>query len=301
MKLVSPLRYPGGKASLSGFLTDIIDLNDMRGAIYFEPYAGGAGAALTLLDSEVVSSIFINDVDRRVFAFWKSALHENERFVDKVMSISLTIDEWYRQRTVCLSPELHSLFDTGFSAFFMNRCNRSGVLSGAGPIGGYKQNGKWRLDARFNRETLAERLIALGRAKDRICVSNLDAIDFLETCLPKSEARKNVFVYLDPPYVNRGQRLYFNSYDQGDHAKVAKYLVEQETLLWVMSYDDTNLIRDLYKQYQICLLPIRYSLQKKYATRELVIAPERVMMPRSCKVSGIEMSMVDQCIGGATQ
>jgi DNA adenine methylase len=230
MRFASPLRYPGGKACLTGFLTDVIEVNDLRGSAYYEPYAGGAGAALSLLRDGVVSEIFINDADERVNAFWVSALGDSERFVDRVLSAPLTIKEWYRQREVCANPGAYDRFDVGFAAFFMNRCNRSGVLTGAGPIGGLEQKGEWKLGVRFSREPLAERILKLARVREQIHITQLDAIDFLKSTLPLGRGRKKVFVYLDPPYVHKGQRLYLNSYETKDHAKLARY-INGETLL----------------------------------------------------------------------
>jgi len=74
MQYYSPLRYPGGKASFKSFLDDVILLNDLQEGKYYEPYAGGAGAALGLLMSGRVSELFLNDADIRVFAFWRSLL-----------------------------------------------------------------------------------------------------------------------------------------------------------------------------------------------------------------------------------
>ena len=178
MNPTSPLRYPGGKGCLVGLLSDVIDLNNLRGCAYFEPYAGGAGAALELLRKETVSEVFINDADFRVGAFWESVLGKTERFVDEIFRVPLSIEEWRRQQSVCANPEKHTRFQAGFAAFYMNRCNRSGVLTGAGPIGGYAQTGKWKLGVRFNREALAERVLVLGRMRDRIHVSNGDALEF---------------------------------------------------------------------------------------------------------------------------
>lgn len=288
MRFVSPLRYPGGKASLAGFLANVIDRNDLRGCGYYEPYAGGAGAAIGLLRSQVVSEIFINDADERVSSFWQSALNESDRFVSKVLSAPLTIGEWYRQREICANPRAHKRFDVGFAAFFMNRCNRSGVLTGAGPIGGLEQSGKWRLDVRFSRAPLAERILTLARMKDRIHLSQLDAIDFLKSKLPCGQGRRSVFVYLDPPYVNKGQRLYMNAYEAKDHAYLASYLDSQHVLPWLMSYDDTELIRDLYVHHQVFPLPVRYSLQKKRRANELIVAPHRMALPTACRVHGTE-------------
>ena len=185
MRYASPLRYPGGKAGLAGFLTDLIDLNDLRGCIYYEPFAGGAGAALTLLQKEIVSKLFLNDADQRIYAFWSSALQESERFVEKIQTVPLTIEEWHRQHDICARPELHRKFEVGFATFFMNRCNRSGVLTGSGPIGGYRQTGNWRMNVRFNRSALTERILALARLKNFIHLSWDDAIDFLKSKLPR--------------------------------------------------------------------------------------------------------------------
>lgn len=288
MKLVSPLRYPGGKSLLTNFLTDIIDLNELRGCVYYEAYAGGAGAALNLLKDDVVSEIFINDADERIHAFWDSALNQSDNFANEILSVPLTIDEWHQQRKVCTHPSGHSRFKIGFAAFYMNRCNRSGVLSGAGPIGGHGQNGKWRLDVRFNREPLVERILNISRLKRRIHLTHLDALEFLKTCLPGSRGRNRVFVYLDPPYVNKGQRLYLNAYNESDHAKLARYIQSQSTLPWIMSYDDTDLVRNLYINQQVANLPIRYSLQEKRSARELIIAPYRLALPRICRINGQE-------------
>ena len=294
MKFASPLRYPGGKACLTGFLTDVIELNNLSGCAYYEPYAGGAGAALSLLRNGVVSQIFINDADERVNAFWVSALGESERFVDKVLTAPLTMTEWYRQREICANPGAHNRFDVGFAAFFMNRCNRSGVLTGAGPIGGLEQKGEWKLGVRFSREPLAERILKLASVRNQIHITHLDAIDFLKSTLPLGRNRRKVFVYLDPPYVHKGQRLYLNSYETRDHAQLARYMKGQVTLPWIMSYDDTDVVRELYCDQQLTSLPIRYSLQTKRSAKELIIAPYRVLLPSACTIQGKEAVLTSE-------
>lgn len=294
MRFASPLRYPGGKACLSGFLTDVIEMNDLRGCSYYEAYAGGAGAALSLLRDGLVSNIFINDADERVNAFWVSALEESERFVDRVLSAPLTMKEWYRQREICANPGAYDRFDVGFAAFFMNRCNRSGVLTGAGPIGGLEQKGEWKLGVRFSRKPLAERIMKLARVREQINITRLDAIDFLKSNLPRGGDRKKVFVYLDPPYVHKGQRLYLNSYETKDHAQLARYIKGQHNLPWIMSYDDTDVVRELYFDQQLTSLPIHYSLQTKRCAKELIIAPHRIELPGAFKLQGKEAVLASE-------
>ena len=283
MKLLSPLRYPGGKAGLAPFLTDVLDLNDLRGVNYYEPYAGGAGAALSLLSENVVRRIFINDADWRVYAFWKTVLDEPNWFVDKIMTAKLDLAEWRSLRETCLSPQGKSLREVGYAAFYMNRCNRSGVLN-SGPIGGYEQSGEWKLDVRFTKPTLIERILEITKMRSAIEVSNQDAVLFLKEKLPTGNGRKNAFVYLDPPYVVKGQRLYLNAYEKDDHGEIAAYMRKQKILPWVMSYDDTELVRRLYQRQQMAFLPINYSLQEKRSTYELVIAPHHVRLPRTMRI-----------------
>ncbi len=298
MRAISPLRYPGGKSILADFLTNVVDLNDLRGCTYYEPYAGGAGAALKLLKDEVVSEIYINDADPRIYAFWYSVLNDSDNFTNEIRSVPLTMDEWRQQQEICANPTKSGTFELGFAAFYMNRCNRSGVLSGAGPIGGHEQKGKWRMDVRFNRTPLIERILSISRLKERIHLFSLDALGFLKKCLPASRGRTRVFVYLDPPYVNKGQRLYLNAYDERDHAKLARYIRGQTTLPWIMSYDDTALVRKLYFDLQLANLSIPYSLQEKRSANELIIAPKHVTMPRSCQISGKSVLVRTIRVGG---
>ena len=224
MRYDSPLRYPGGKASLADFLGRVIELNNLSGCSYFEPFAGGAGAALRLLRQNVVSELHLNDRDYRITAFWNAALNEPERFVDAILSVPVSIAEWKRQQRVYLSTDTSKPFDLGFSAFYLNRCNRSGVLSGAAPIGGYGQTGKWRIDARFYRENLAERVLAVSRKREQIHITNMDAITFLVKHLPRGHERKRVLAYLDPPYWSNGNRLYMNFYKDRDHKNLSRYI-----------------------------------------------------------------------------
>ena len=137
----SPLRYPGGKAALAAFLARAIELNGLAGCSYFEPFAGGAGAALRLLKAEVVSEIHLNDWDPCIAAFWNAALTESERFAAAIQSVPLNISEWRRQQSIYAGGGNGNAFELGFATFYLNRCNRSGMLSGAGPIGGYEQTG----------------------------------------------------------------------------------------------------------------------------------------------------------------
>ena len=153
----SPLRYPGGKSRLIDFIKSIIDQNSLKGGTYIEPFSGGAAIALALAIDGYMERIVINDYDRSIYAFWYSILHHTDAFIDKIRNTSLSIEEWHIQRAIQQNKQNVNLFDLGFSTFFLNRTNRSGVLK-AGVIGGLNQTGSYKIDARYNKEQLTERI-----------------------------------------------------------------------------------------------------------------------------------------------
>jgi DNA adenine methylase len=95
-------------------------------------------------------------------------------------AVPLSVKEWLKQRRIYQNPTDHSELQLGFSAFYLNRCNRSGIIANAGVIGGLQQTGSWKIDARFNRVELERRIHKIALYADRISVHNLDALNFLE-------------------------------------------------------------------------------------------------------------------------
>lgn len=264
--LTSPLRYPGGKAKLFGFFCSLIKENNLLGSHYCEPYAGGAGLALKLLSAGLVETVALNDVDEAVWAFWHTALHENDELVGRIRSATLTIDEWYQQREVWRARNLQDPVSLGFAAFYLNRTNRSGIIEGAGPVGGYAQAGKWRLDARFDRTKQADAVAALAPFRSQISVSRLDALDFVK----QSFARHNSLTYLDPPYYVKGSKLYRNSYVHDDHAQVRDLVTAYRDAAWVVSYDSVPPIIDLYASFDPIFYSLNYSAGAVGTGREVI-------------------------------
>jgi DNA adenine methylase len=152
LRYVSPLRYPGGEAKLAGFVARLLEKNDLIGGPYLEAYAGGASVALALLLHGRISHAHINDIDPAIYAFWHSVLERPEDLSRMVSSRRVSVAEWRRQRAIQRAPASHDLLELGFSTFFLNRTNRSGIICSGGMIGGATQRGKWKLNARFNGE-----------------------------------------------------------------------------------------------------------------------------------------------------
>ena len=274
---LSPLRYPGGKGSLTPVIEAILYANRLQGGTYVEPFAGGAAVALGLLIGEHVDQIVINDFDPRVHAFWSSILWQNTRFQAMLKNTPLTIEEWEQQRAIYLHPTKYSGLKIGFAAFYLNRCNRSGIMVNGGPIGGRHQSGKWKMDARFNRDGLAESVERIHEKRDQIRIAGLDCIELLDQ-LEQDYAGKHILVYLDPPYFRQGPRLYFSSFDCEAHAKLAERM-KSFTLPWVITYDNVPEIRPLYQWANVRPFGLRYSAYEQRTGGELLIWPDSVDMP----------------------
>lgn len=275
MHFPSPLRYPGGKLKLALYIKLLIETNQLTDGEYAEVYAGGAAVALSLLFEDFVRHIHINDLDPGLYAFWSAVLDHNDEMVKRVRETTVTMDEWRRQRAIAQSPAPDPL-DLAFATLFLNRTNRSGIITG-GPIGGYAQAGTWRLDARFRREDLVKRIEKVGRHRSRISLYRLDGSDFLKTIAPNLP--DGTLIYLDPPYYVKGQKeLYANFYRPEDHAAISA-LVQGLNLPWLVSYDDAPEIRALYAARTLVPYGIPYAAQERYRGREVAFFADSLEPP----------------------
>jgi DNA adenine methylase len=275
LKTSSPLRYPGGKANLSDFLRSIITRNNIENGVYFELYAGGAGAALELLFSGIIDKIVLNDADYHIYAFWHSILNETDAFIALINETNIDLDAWFLQREIYGNPDNHSILEVGFSTFFLNRTNRSGILPKAGPIGGFGQDGKYKIDARFNKLDLIKRIRKIHSFRDKIEIHNEDTLSFIAQNLDRF-ADNNSFIYLDPPYYNKGKSLYLNFYTHDDHEKLRDLLSQIRRFNWIVSYDDVAPIKELYNGFRTSLIDLNYSLQNKRKTTEFCIYSDNI-------------------------
>ncbi|HVX00843.1 MAG TPA: DNA adenine methylase [Candidatus Babeliaceae bacterium] len=284
----TPLRYPGGKQRLAPFVTEILVANDLIGAHYVEPYAGGAGAALELLITKKVSSIHLNDSSRAVYAFWYSVLNHSEEMCRLITAASLTIEEWRIHKNVVDQPNKHRLLDLGFSTFYLNRCNRSGILS-AGVIGGLNQTGNYKMDARFSRTNLIEKIENIAIRKKNISISNLDAEAFINRYNPNFDDK--TFMYLDPPYYIKGNDLYLNFYKPEDHARLSDMIQTGINCKWILSYDAADEVLALYQQRNHFVYDLQYNASRVYKGREVFIFSDDLVIPHTSKTEYINSAL----------
>lgn len=272
--MLSPLRYPGGKTSLHKLIANIIHINGMAGCEYVEPYAGGCGLALALLGRGIVKAIHINDVDPAIWSFWHCVLERANELISLIEDTPVTMEEYLKAKRLYHSA-INTL-DRGFATFFLNRVHRSGVFEGASVIGGLMQTGKYKMDCRYNKSVLIERIRKIAEFHDQIYLSNLDAIDFMKLINRKIT---QTFVYLDPPYWGPGNTLYPYHYQAEDHKALADWIPALEHP-WILSYDDRAEIEALYWMYPRCRHDAKYSAGTKRIESEMMIFSPHLQLPK---------------------
>jgi len=260
---------------MSSLLRRIRRLNGLGSLDVAEPFAGGAGASLSLLYQEETSRIHLNDMDPAVHDFWWTLVNRPKPFLKMLDDATLSIEEWHRQRTIYQREEGISRLRRGFSAFFLNRCNRSGIILNGGPIGGIDQRGRWKIDARFNKADLRRRCEKVAEYRERITVSGIDGISFIDRFDPQS-----VFYFIDPPYFVKGSLLYMNRLEADYHAKLASTLKNMADAAWVVTYDDCPEIRELYRGWaNVRPFELRYVAAERRRGEEILIAPKWMELP----------------------
>lgn len=276
----SPLRYPGGKTKLYPYINKILDSNPMNEITYIEPYAGGCGLALSLLFNSKVKNIIINDYDYAIYAFWHSVLNNSEELCEKIIATPVTLEQWDIQKHIYINYTQYNITDVGFSTFFLNRTNRSGIING-GIIGGREQlNEKYKINCRYNKDSLTKKIRQIATYRDNITLYNHDAIELIETVI-NDLPDENVFIYFDPPYVNKGPQLYANHYSFQNHEELYYCITENVRQPWFVTYDFTNEISRLYQDYRQDIIDIQYSAGTSKKGTELAIFSDRLVMPNA--------------------
>ncbi|MEZ8106777.1 DNA adenine methylase [Vibrio cortegadensis] len=262
----SPLRYPGGKSKLTAYVVETLKLNELEGGTYVEPFAGGCAIAWYLLLEGHVGSVWVNDLDPAIHAFWYSVLNRTDELCQLIEETEVTIEEWHRQKAIYANDRTNSL-QLGFATFFLNRTNRSGIIK-AGVIGGLEQNGNYLLDCRFNKERLIEQIRAIAVRRDSIVLTNLDATQFIDEYLLSVDGP--CLVNIDPPYYVKGKGLYQNFFEHDDHYRLFRS-VRNIQHPWIVTYDDTPEICGIYAEFEPQVFGLTYTAQTKRKGSEVII------------------------------
>lgn len=265
---LSPLRYPGGKSKIYDKVKNLIVINSLSDRSYVEPFAGGFGIGIKLLCDNIVQTAILNDFDSHIYHFWFAVLYHTDDLLRRIKDTPVTLEERDRQKSVYMDEDADEVSD-GFATLFLNRVNFSGVIKG-GPIGGTSQNGIYKIDCRFNKVEIAKKIQHIASFRNRIELYNCDAGKLITQHLQGRICTS--FFNIDPPYVKKGHELYTNYFKEEDHKNLERIIAGHlgETR-WIVTYDDCDMIRNIYKNYNMFEYNIRHNAGSSVLGKEIVI------------------------------
>jgi len=276
MLSTNPLRYPGGKYFLSNYISQVLESHLLKGCTFYEPYAGSAAVSLEMLFRGLADRIVIVEKDPLIYSFWKAVLDHTERLCEAINRLDISVNTWhvFEPYKYAQTPLEYSTVELGLAGLFFNRTNYSGILQ-ANPIGGKTQSSEYKIDCRFKKATIISHIKKIACSREKITVKWADAIQYLETSLGLLH-KTNCFVYIDPPYYQKGKSLYRYYYRDQDHKNLSE-LIKKCQFPWLISYDEHPFITALYfgQVNNFCLQKIYcdYSAnQYKRSANEILIS-----------------------------
>ncbi len=263
--LISPLRYPGGKSFLCGYIERFLTHNNLHPRLFVEPFAGGASVSMHLLGKGLVDQVALYDLDLMVTSFWWAVFNDGKWLQNRVRRAEVTLDHWISQQKLSLDGHRTN----AWKCLFLNRTSFSGILAKhAGPLGGKSQTSANKIDCRFYRNTIIQRLKELRAFRDQVV--NVDCLDWRETIKRHEKLEGNdpnaCLIYLDPPFFHKAEDLYNHHFSAKQHENLIAQLSTLQ-IPWLLSYDRCPEAIGLFRKYSLHYrtVPVRYTsgTQKK--------------------------------------
>ena len=287
MKYITPLRYPGGKTQLYNFVAQII--KDNHYTTLAEPCAGGANLSLSLLQNKIIDHAIINDFDKGIYSLFFNILERPQKLITKIEQVPFDVYtpyqpcilEYYKKvkehYTANYNNYANTNLDLAFEFLFLNRTNYSGIISGR-QIGGLTQDGKYKLNCRFNKKTLIKKINLIHSLKDKITLYNQD----VNSLLNNLQLNNQTLAFIDPPYVQQGNSLYNLGFTTGQHKQLADTINHLSTP-YLVTYDDDELIQTIYPHSHLYHYALKYSSNNKNKGKhfELMIANPKIKLNNS--------------------
>jgi DNA adenine methylase len=269
---MSFFRYPGGKKKLCSVI-----FNEMKDYIheveeYKEVFFGAGSVGIHLLNefkdaNHNLKRLYLNDKDYNVYCLWKAVIFNHEELIEKIKSFTPKVENFYEFKEYLTSDWHHKNdeMETAFRKIAIHQISYSGLgTKSGGPLGGKEQKSKYKIDCRWSPDFMIKKILKLyDLFKDyEILVSKQDFSDHING--------ENAFVYLDPPYFEKGNELYQLSFSESDHVRMAQELKKSNSK-WMVSYDDQPEIRELYDWANIIEVNVKYSINTIREKQELII------------------------------
>ena len=258
IQVSSVLRYPGGKTRAVPRLMGYIPQDT---AEICSPFLGGGSFELycaSVLDLKVHAY----DIFSPLVEFWQYLLHRPVSLATRIEEYLPTLarDEFYRLQQE--QESLGSKIKRAAAFYVLNRSSFSGCTMSGGMSPGH---------LRFT-PSAVERVRAFPHRKMSARLS-VEREDFQKSIRRHPKA----MIYADPPYLLENPKLYGKNGDchaAFDHEGLRDLLFRRDGR-WLLSYNDTPKVRDLYDGAAITTPHWNYGMRNNKDSREiLVLSPE---------------------------
>jgi len=223
-----------------------------------------------LTRSSRVKWAWINDFDVGIASIWSSVMKDPNALLHMIKGFTPTVDAFYEFKEYLLEHDTDDQsVELAFKKIAIHQMSFSGLGSkSGGPLGGKTQKSDYGIDCRWSVENLEKlihsyhKLFSTRSMKHGKC----DNFDFKKLITTKGKA----FLYVDPPYYEKGPQLYQHFFTDRDHFRLA-HALEETDQPWLLSYDNCVAIKKIYKWAEILEIPVNYTINTSRARTELLI------------------------------
>ena len=282
-KLLSPLRYPGSKNKLIKYLKKVLDFNDFSPEVLVEPFVGGGSIFLNFIENKWVNQAVIGDRDQLVYSFWKVLFEDPEYLISFIKRVKVNVDNFNYYKKIAKNEAHYSRKKLAEACLFLNRTSFSGILANnAGPIGGKNQKSEYKIDCRFNKLLLINKIRDISHFSPKVTVLPYNWNLTINFALSKHKEKK-LFFYLDPPFYRKAERLYRHYFsNKMIHVALSKKLKSLKHK-WILSYDRVREIKELYNPFIQRSFAFPYSINSpaRRIAKEYFITSKNLRRPTS--------------------
>jgi len=257
---ISPLRYPGGKTRACKIIDDIIMRNfdiSLFNTLY-SPFFGG-GSFEFYFQNKYNYKLIVNDKFTPLFNFWKQIKINKNELCDELYKLpSISKEQFTNFRNIIMDLN-DDILQQSILYFIINRCSFSGATLSGG----------------FSREASVKRytISSINKIKS-LDFTNIDIYNYdFEYFINNIIINDNTLIFLDPPYyLEKKSKLYGNN---GDMHESFNHLLLFDVIKtkknWIITYNNCDFIRDLYKDYKIIDVCWSYGMNKSKKSSDIII------------------------------
>jgi DNA adenine methylase len=255
----SPLRYPGGKTRACKILDKIVNeyFDIKKFDIIISPFFGG-GSFEFYMQNKYRLKLIVNDKFTPLYNFWNQIKIDKNKLCEELRKITTISKEEFMTYRSSIMDLNNNILEQAKQYFIINRCSFNGsTLSGGFS---YEASKKRYTSSSIDKIELLD--------FTNIDIYNKDFYDFINN----NDNDKRI-IFLDPPYyLEKKSKLYGNNGDMHEdfnHQSLFELMITKKN--WILTYNNSDYIRNLYKDYIIIDVNWTYSMNKTKKSSEIII------------------------------